>query len=109
MQLVRTVVWVLVLVALLLFSLNNWEPVNVRIWEGLLLETKLPMLVLASFLLGLVPMWLLHKAGRWRLNRRINALENTVKATATAPLPPLATSSQLESHDDPHHAERSPS
>jgi len=94
MQLVRTVVWVLLLVALLLFSLNNWEPVNVKIWDGLLLETKLPMLVLVSFLLGLVPMWLLHKAGRWRLKRRISALENTVKASSVSP--PIATSTQLE-------------
>lgn len=94
MQLVRTVVWVLLLVALLLFSLNNWEPVKVTIWEDLIWETKLPFLVFLAFLLGLVPMWLLHKAGRWRLKRRINALENTVKATSVAP--PIATSTQLE-------------
>lgn len=94
MHIVRTVVWVLLLVALLLFSLNNWNPVEVKIWEGLILETKLPALVLASFLLGLMPMWLLSKAGKWRLNRRINALENSVRANT--PSPPLATSSQLD-------------
>lgn len=94
MQVIRTVVWVLVFVALLLFSLNNWITVTVKIWEGLLLETKLPVLVLTSFLLGLVPMWLLHKAGRWRLTRRISALENTVRATTAQP--PIATATQLE-------------
>ncbi len=94
MQIVRTVVWVLLLVALLLFSLNNWHPVEVRIWEGLVLETKLPALVFVAFLLGLLPMWLLSKAGKWRLNRRINALENSVRANS--PSPPLATTSQLE-------------
>jgi uncharacterized integral membrane protein len=98
MQIIRTVVWVVLLVALLIFSINNWSPVEVKIWEGLVLETKLPALVVASFLLGLLPMWLLHKAGRWRLNRRINVLENTVRATSTpAPAPPLATSTALES------------
>ena len=56
MQIIRTAVWVLLLVALLLFSLNNWNPVEVKIWEGLILETKLPALVLLSFLLGLLPM-----------------------------------------------------
>jgi lipopolysaccharide assembly protein A len=94
MQIIRTAIWVLLLVALGLFSLNNWEPVEIKIWEGLILETKLPALVLASFLLGLMPMWLLAKAGKWRLTRRISALENTVQANAVPP--PLATSSQLE-------------
>jgi hypothetical protein len=100
MQIIRTIVWVLVVVALGLFSLNNWNPVEVKIWDSLILETKLPALVMASFLLGLAPMWLLAKAGKWRLNRRINALENSVRANASAPstsLLPLATSSQLES------------
>jgi hypothetical protein len=94
MQIVRTVVWVVLVIALLLFSLNNWNSVDIKIWEGLILETKLPALVFVSFLLGLVPMWLLSKAGRWRLNRRINVLENTVRATATPPL--TGTSTQLE-------------
>ena len=95
MQIIRTVVWVLVVLALALFSFNNWDPVEVKIWEGLILETKLPALVMAAFLLGLVPMWLLAKAGKWRLTRRIGALENSVRANA-APPPPLATASQLE-------------
>jgi lipopolysaccharide assembly protein A len=94
MQIIRTIVWVLVVVALLLFSLNNWEPVEIKIWDGLILETKLPALVIVSFLLGLLPMWLLAKAGRWRLRRRISLLENTVAANATPP--PLATTTQLE-------------
>ena len=95
MQIIRTVVWVLVIVALFLFSLNNWTPVEIKIWEGLILETKLPALVLIAFLLGLAPMWLLAKTAKWRLNRRINALENSVRANA-APPPPLAAASQIE-------------
>jgi hypothetical protein len=96
MQVIRTVIWVLVLVALGLFTLNNWQPVEVKIWEGLILETKLPALVITSFLMGLLPMWLLHKGTRWRLNRRIGMLENTVKATSQGGPSPVATSTQLE-------------
>ena len=84
MQIVRTIVWVLLLVALLLFSINNWQDVEVKIWENLILQTKLPALVITAFLLGLLPMWLLNKGTRWRFNRRINALENTVKAAAVS-------------------------
>ena len=96
MQIIRTVVWVVLLVGLLIFSINNWSPVEVKIWEGLVLETKLPALVAASFLLGLLPMWLLHKAGRWRLNRRIASLENTVKAGSTSLPSAVATTTQLD-------------
>ena len=78
----------LLLVALLLFSINNWQPVEVKIWEGLVLETRLPALVIVSFLAGLLPMWLLHKGARWRLNRRIASLENSVRSvTITTPMP----------------------
>ena len=94
MQIIRTIIWILILIALLLFSLNNWTPVEVKIWDGLVLDTKLPALVLVSFGAGLLPMWILSKAARWRLKRRINTLENTVRATT--PTPMLATSTQLE-------------
>lgn len=91
MQIIRTATWVILLVALLLFSVNNWTTVEVKIWEGLLLETKLPALVILAFLLGLLPMWLLHKGARWRWSRRISALENTVKAVAPSPSTPVPT------------------
>lgn len=93
MHVIRTIVWVLLIVVLLVFSYNNWNPVVVKIWEGLLLETPIPVLVATSFLLGLVPMWLLSKAGHWRLTRRINALENSLRVAAT---PMMATTTQLE-------------
>lgn len=80
----RTIFWVLVISALAAFSAANWVPVEVRIWEGLLLETKLPALVIGAFVLGLVPMWFLYRATRWRLTRRITTLETSLN-TRTAP------------------------
>ena len=89
MQIIRTIVWVILLIALLLFSINNWQDVEVKIWEGLILQTKLPALVVSSFLLGLIPMWLLHKGASWRWNRRIGTLENSVRAASVStPLVP---------------------
>lgn len=89
MQIIRTIVAIVLIVALLLFSFANWKPVEVNIWQGLVLETKIPALVLASFLLGLIPMWLLHRGTRWHLNRRIASLENAAR-TAAAALAPVA-------------------
>ena len=87
MQIVRTIVWVLLLVALVIFSINNWNPVQVKIWEGLVLETKIPALVVVSLLLGLVPMWLLHRMSQWYYKRRLGSLENAARAAAMAPVP----------------------
>jgi len=85
MQIVRTIVWVLLLVALLIFSIANWEPtVTVRIWEGVVVDTKIPAIVVVSFLIGFVPMWLYDRARAWRLKRRIHTLEaNLTAAQAT--------------------------
>jgi len=91
MQVIRTIVWVVLLIALLIFSLNNWTMVTVKIWEDLVWETRLPAVVVLSFLLGLVPMWLLHVAGKWRLKRRISALEGVARQPSAA-----LTSTQLE-------------
>jgi uncharacterized integral membrane protein len=87
MQIVRTIVWVLLLVLLLIFSINNWNPVPVKIWEGLILETKVPALVVISFLLGLLPMWLLHKISAYSARRRINSLETAARTAAVTPPP----------------------
>ncbi|MEY4160563.1 MAG: hypothetical protein RLZZ136_1184 [Pseudomonadota bacterium] len=85
MKTVKTIIWVVVIIGLLLFSAANWTTTSVKIWEGLVWETKLPAVVVIAFLLGLLPMWILAKAGRWQLKRRINALENAA-STASASL-----------------------
>ena len=90
MQIVRTIVWVLLLVALLIFSINNWNPVEVKIWEGLVLETKIPALVVIAFLLGLVPMWLMHRVSQWYFKRRLGSLETAAARAAAMAAPPVA-------------------
>jgi uncharacterized integral membrane protein len=87
MQIVRTIVWVLLLIVLLIFSINNWNPVEVKIWEGLVLETRIPALVVISFLLGLLPMWLLHRITAYSARRRISSLESAARTVAVTPPP----------------------
>ena len=88
MQIVRTIVWVLLLVLLVIFSINNWNVVPVKIWEGLILETKVPALVVISFLLGLLPMWLLHRVSAFYTRRKISSLESAARTAAVAPAAP---------------------
>ena len=100
MRVIRTLLWVVITAALVAFIAINWERVPVNFWPlnaGYLhFEWPVGVIALVFFLLGLVPMWLLHRAGRWQLRRRINALESTLSGFSTAPPPPLATSTQLE-------------
>ena len=88
MQIVRTIVWVLLLTALLVFSFANWDPtITVKIWPNLVVETKIPAIVIISFLVGFLPMWLLYRANRWQMSRRIGTLEAQARAVAVAPVP----------------------
>jgi len=84
-NIVRTIVWVLLLAVLLIFAVANWDQdVEVQIWDNLVWDTKLPAVVVVSFLIGLVPMWLLHRATQWRLQRKIGSLEASARAAALA-------------------------
>lgn len=89
MQIVRTVIWVLLLVALAIFTYANWSPVSVRIWDNLLVDTMLPAIVVLAFAIGFVPMWMYHRAAKWQFNRRIAALE--AAARSVAPPTPAVT------------------
>lgn len=97
MQVVRSFVWVVLAAILIAFIAMNWEAAPINVWpleNGYLhFEWPVGIIALIFFLLGLVPMWLIHKGARWRFKRRISSLENTVRATTTTP---IATSTQLE-------------
>ena len=65
---------------------------EVQIWSNIVLETKLPALVIVAFLLGLIPMWLIHRTAKWRMTRRVNALEAaTTRMAAPKSDAPAAT------------------
>jgi putative membrane protein len=70
------------------FAINNWVPVTVSLWGGLRLDTKLPALVIAAFVLGFFPLYIFHRTTTWRMKRRILTLEGNQKTYA--PPPPVA-------------------
>lgn len=104
MKVVRTIVWVVLLVALALFSFFNWTPLKVVVWPNanpanqIVADTFLPVVVVVSFLIGFVPIWLFNRAVKWKLRRRIASLENATRAAA----PPVADRSRDLDHDEPH-------
>lgn len=96
MQFLKTLLWVVLAIVLVLFASENWSDVTIRLWGGLEADVKLPVLVLIAFLLGFVPMLVVHYARVWGLRRRMEARERQ-NATlqdvppAPAPAPPPAT------------------
>ena len=93
MGIVRTIIWVLLTAVLVIFSMANWIPVTVTIWPGQVLDTKLPVLILASFLIGSVPLWIALRAARWSLKRRLDHSDRQLadlRAMANRPAEPAA-------------------
>lgn len=84
MQVIRTIAWVLLVCGILTFSFYNWQPVEVTIWENLVLETKVPVLLVLAFLAGLLPLLAYHLSVKWSLKRRIRNLEGSLKTLATS-------------------------
>jgi lipopolysaccharide assembly protein A len=99
MQVFRTILWIIVTAVLVAFVAMNWTHVPVNFWpldNGNYAHFEWPVGIVAIlfFLLGFMPMWLLNRAGRWRLKRRISSLENSVRAVSV-PRPAGTASSEI--------------
>ena len=92
MQLVRTLIWIVVTIILVAFVAMNWEKAPVNFWplEDTYLHFEWPIgfIALVFFVLGVLPMWLVLRATRWRLERRIQSLESSLRAAAAVSPPP---------------------
>jgi lipopolysaccharide assembly protein A len=83
-KILRTTIWVLAALGFLVFAIYNWQPVELRLWQNLVLETKVPVLALLAFAAGFLPMWAVHRSMIWSMNRRVRTLENSLKNSAMA-------------------------
>lgn len=88
MQFLKTLFWVALTIGAILFSAFNWTPVTLNLWGGLQADVKLPVLLLAAFLLGFVPMFALHRARMWSAKRRNDAFERQIALLQVPPAPP---------------------
>lgn len=71
MQFLKILFWCLLAFIAAVFTLGNWTTVPLKLWGGLIAEVNLPLLLLATFLLGFLPMLLIHYTVRWRLRQRL--------------------------------------
>lgn len=97
MRFLKTLIWVTVIVGLVVFAINNWVPVSVSLWGGMRLDTKLPALVIAAFLIGFFPLYFLHRTQMWRMKRRLLTLEGNQRSFP--PPPPVSPPPSYASGD----------
>ena len=90
MRFLKMLIWVTIIIGLIVFATNNWVPVSVSLWGGLRLDTKLPALVIAAFLIGFLPLYFVHLTQVWRLKKRIMTLEANQRGSALPPPPPVS-------------------
>lgn len=79
-----TGLWIALIGLMIGFIYLNPDRVAVHFWPLLVLDTQLWALVIGALLVGFVPTTLVARATRWRLSRRIAALEATLAAQAHA-------------------------
>ena len=85
MRFLTTVFWALVAVVAALFCYRNWFDVTLSLWGDIHADIKVPVLLLAFFLVGFLPTWLIMRARLWTWRRRVEALERS------RPSPPVAS------------------
>jgi uncharacterized integral membrane protein len=78
MQFLKILFWCLLAFVAAVFTLGNWTTVPIKLWGGLIAEVNLPLLLLVTFLIGLLPTMLYYHAIRWRLRNRLATSERTL-------------------------------
>ncbi|HEY0113009.1 MAG TPA: hypothetical protein VGB59_07625 [Allosphingosinicella sp.] len=84
MQFLKTLFWIVLTVVLVLFAKGNWKPVTLKLWGGMEADVKLPILMIAVFLLGFLPIFIIYRARMWSLKRRLEPGARTVSVAPPA-------------------------
>ncbi len=86
MQFLKILFWCLLAFLAAVFTVGNWTRIEIRLWNDIVALVNLPLLLLVTFLAGLVPTLIYQHAVRWRLKQRLQAAEQ--RAAFVAPPPP---------------------
>ncbi|MGO4169792.1 lipopolysaccharide assembly protein LapA domain-containing protein [Novosphingobium sp. PhB55] len=103
MNIVRTVLWIAITAILVAFIAMNWTRVPVNFWplddaNYVHFEWPVGVVALVFFVLGMAPVWLYLRAVRWRLQRRIASLENSLRANSVPSTVPAVPESAQGAH-----------
>ncbi len=88
MQFLRTLFWVVIAAFVAIIASENWRDVTLDLWGNLQADIKLPVLLVLTFALGLLPTWLIMRGKLWRLQRRLAPEEQVTPIPAAPSAPP---------------------
>ena len=91
MQFLKTLFWVVIAVSLAIFATRNWNDVTISLWGSLQADVKLPILLLLTFLIGFLPVFLILRGRLWALRRKLALTERPAITPVPPPPPPIAT------------------
>lgn len=91
MQFLRILFWVVVTVLIVVLASRNWHDVTFRLWGDLLLDIKLPILLLLTFAAGFLPPFLILRARLWTVRRRLDSFDRQQAAANAAAIAPAPT------------------
>ncbi|MEY4502462.1 MAG: hypothetical protein RIS52_2352 [Pseudomonadota bacterium] len=81
MRFLTSIMWIIVLLIIVTFSINNWVPITVYLWKNLVMDTFLPVPLIVAFLAGMIPYFILHRATRWSMSRKLTQAERALAQT----------------------------
>ena len=90
MQFLKILFWCLLAFLAAVFTVGNWTRVEIKLWNDIVALVNLPLLLLATFLAGLLPTLIYQHAVRWRLKQRLHAAEQRAAYVVPPPPPPPA-------------------
>lgn len=90
MQFLKILFWCLLAFVAAIFTIGNWTTVPIHLWAGLIADVNLPLLLLVTFLAGLLPTMLYYSTIRWRLRNRLSTTERAISDLRGTLAPPAA-------------------
>lgn len=90
MQFLKILFWCLLAFVAAVFTVANWTSIPVQLWGGMEALINLPLLLLVTFMAGLLPTLAWHSTLRWRLRNRLASAERTLADMRAAMTPPAA-------------------
>ncbi|WP_235532905.1 hypothetical protein [Sphingomonas sp. Leaf412] len=83
MQFLKILFWCLLVFVAAVFTFGNWTTVSIQLFGGLVAEVNLPLLLVATFLLGFLPTLIYQHLVRWRLRQRLSIAERALETERT--------------------------
>jgi putative membrane protein len=85
MNFLRTLFWVVLAVSLAIFANRNWSNVTLNLWGNIQADIKLPFLLVLTFLIGFLPIYLYLRGRIWGLKRKLALTERPAAKPIPAP------------------------